>query len=96
MGLWFAPDVGSFCGATVVGVGSNLYARLTNRPAMAAQTPGLLILVPGSLGYRSLIAMLESQTVQGIELAFNMTLVAVSLVGGLLFANLLLPPKRIL
>lgn len=96
MGLWFAPEVGSFCGATVVGVGSNLYARLTNRPAMAAQTPGLLILVPGSLGYRSLIAMLESQTVQGIELAFNMTLVAVSLVGGLLFANLLLPPKRIL
>lgn len=96
LGRWFAPEVGSFCGATVVGVGSNLYARLKNRPAMAAQTPGLLILVPGSLGYRSLIALLESQTVRGVELAFSMVLVAVSLVGGLLFANLLLPPKRIL
>lgn len=95
-GRAYAPEVGSFCGAMVVGVGSNLYARWTNRPAMAVQTPGLLILVPGSIGYRSLTAMLEQQTEQGIELAFTMVFIAVSLVGGLLFANLILPPKRIL
>ena len=94
LGRSFAPEVGAFCGAMIVGVGSNLYARLKNRPAMAVQTPGLLILVPGSVGYRSLTAMLEHQTEQGIELAFSMVLIAVSLVGGLLFANLILPPKR--
>lgn len=92
----FAPAVGSFCGALFVGCGSNLYARLKNRPAMAVQTPGLLILVPGSLGYRSLTALLEAETIRGVELAFAMVLAAGSLVGGLLVANLLLPPKRIL
>ena len=91
-----APAVGSFCGALVVGCGSNLYARWKNRPAMTLQTPGLLILVPGSLGYRSLTALLESETIRGIELAFAMVLAAGSLVGGLLVANLCLPPKRIL
>jgi uncharacterized membrane protein YjjP (DUF1212 family) len=96
VGSQVAPETGSFVGALVVGCGSNLYARLKNRPAMAAQTPGLLILVPGSIGYRSLVAMLESQTVEGVALAFTMVLVAGSLVGGLLTANLVLPPKRIL
>lgn len=91
-----APAVGSFCGAFAVGCGSNLYARALNRPAMAMQTPGLLILVPGALGYRSLTAMLASDTIAGVELAFAMILTAGSLVGGLLIANLMLPPKRIL
>lgn len=96
MGQRYSVEVGAFCGALAVGVGSNLYARLTNRPAMAMQTPGMLILVPGSVGYRSLTAMLHQHTEQGIELAFTMVLVGVSLVGGFLFANLLLPPRRIL
>lgn len=84
VGARFSPETGSFFGALVVGCGSNLYARIKNRPAMAAQTPGLLILVPGSIGYRSLVAMLESQTVEGVALAFTMVLVAAALVGGLL------------
>lgn len=96
LGKAVAPEVGSFCGALVVGCGGNLYARIKNRPAMVAQTPGLLILVPGSIGYRSLTAMLESHTVEGIALGFTMALIAMSLVAGLLSANLILPPKRIL
>jgi uncharacterized membrane protein YjjB (DUF3815 family) len=96
VGSAVSAETGSFCGALFVGCAGNLYARLRNRPAMTAQTPGLLILVPGSIGYRSLTAMLESQTLEGIALAFSMILIAGSLVGGLLTANLILPPKRIL
>ena len=92
----FSPETGAFFGALVVGCGGNLYARVKNRPAMAVQTPGVLILVPGSIGYRSLVAMLESQTVEGIALAFTMIMIAGALVGGLLTANIVLPPKRIL
>lgn len=96
VGAKFSPETGAFFGALVVGCASNLYARVKNRPAMAAQTPGVLILVPGSIGYRSLVAMLESQTVEGVALGFMMILVAGALVGGLLTANVVLPPKRIL
>ena len=92
MGREFAP----FLGALAVGVVSNAYARWIDRPASVAQIPGILILVPGSVGYRSLTALLDRQTIEGIDLAFTMTLVATSLVGGLLAANVILPPKRIL
>ncbi len=89
-------EVGAFCGALVVGLGSNLYARIQNRPALVPLTPGIIVLVPGSLGYRSLTAFLDRQTMVGIDFAFNMIIVAVALVGGVLIANALLPPKRIL
>jgi uncharacterized membrane protein YjjP (DUF1212 family) len=92
----YGVEVGSFLGALVVGCGSNLYARLADRPAMVLVAPGLLILVPGSLGYRSLSAMLNRQTVEGVEFAFGTVLVAMALVGGLLTASALFPPKRIL
>lgn len=90
------PEVGSFVGALAVGCGSNLYARLRNRPALVPLTPGIIVLVPGSLGYRSLAALLEHDTVQGIELAFSMLVVGAALVGGVLAANAVISPKRVL
>jgi len=89
-------DLGSFLGALVVGAGSNLYARLANRPALIPLTPGILLLVPGSLGYRSLTSFLDREALAGMEWAFQTGLVAVALVGGLLVGNVLVPPRRVL
>jgi uncharacterized membrane protein YjjB (DUF3815 family) len=93
--LW-GIEVGAALGALAVGCGSNLYARLRDRPALVTLTPGILALVPGSLGYRSLTAFLDNDTIAGIDFAFQMIIVAVSLVGGILTANALIPPRRIL
>ncbi|QEG21065.1 threonine/serine exporter family protein [Mariniblastus fucicola] len=93
--LW-GIEVGAALGALAVGCGSNLYARLRDRPALVTLTPGILVLVPGSLGYRSLTAFLDNNTIAGIDFAFQMVIVAVSLVGGILTANVLVPPRRIL
>ncbi len=95
-GSTYGVEVGSFVGALIVGCGSNLYARWRDRPAMIPLAPSLIILVPGSLGYRSLTALLDRQTTEGIEFAFGMVLVAMSLVGGLLASSAVVPPKRIL
>jgi uncharacterized membrane protein YjjP (DUF1212 family) len=95
-GEWYGTEVGSFLGALVVGSGSNLYARLHDRPAMVPLAPGIILLVPGSLGYRSLSALQDRQTVQGVDFAFGMLLVAMCLVGGLLASSAVVPPKRIL
>jgi uncharacterized membrane protein YjjP (DUF1212 family) len=95
-GARYGVEVGSFLGALVVGSGSNLFARLRDRPALVPLAPGMILLVPGSLGYRSLSALLNRQTVEGIEFAFGMIVVAISLVGGLLASSALVPPKRIL
>ncbi len=95
-GNFWGIEVGAALGALAVGCGSNLYARLLNRPALVTLTPGILILVPGSLGYRSLTAFLDNNTIAGIDFAFQMAIVGVALVGGILTANVVVPPKRIL
>jgi uncharacterized membrane protein YjjB (DUF3815 family) len=98
---WFVTqksgvEVGAFAGAMTVGCISNLYARILDRPALIPSTPGMIILVPGSLGYRALTSLLENEAVTGIEFAFRTVLIAFSLAGGLLAASALIPPKRIL
>jgi uncharacterized membrane protein YjjP (DUF1212 family) len=92
----FGVEVAPFLGALAVGVVGNAYARTADRPALVAITPGLLVLVPGSLGYRSLTSFLEQGVVEGMDGAFRTGFVAISLVCGLLAANLVLPPRRIL
>jgi len=90
------PQLGAFLGAVLVGVAANLYGRLLCRPVAVCQLPGLMLLVPGSLGFRSLSSFLARDVVPGIEGAFQVTLVAVALVTGLLIANVLVPPRRLL
>ncbi len=87
-------DFGPFLGALVVGLVSNLYARVANRPALVPLTPGILMLVPGSLGFRSLTSFLDADSLAGMSWAFQTGMVAVGLVGGLLASNMLLPPRR--
>lgn len=88
------PELGAMLGATVIGTAANLFARLRHRPASVALVPGLLLLVPGSFGFRSFAALLEHDVVGGLEIAFRMVLVAMALVTGLLLANVLVPPRR--
>jgi uncharacterized membrane protein YjjP (DUF1212 family) len=92
--IFLGPELGAFAGALVVGVASNAYARAFNRPEVVPLVPGMLLLVPGSLGFQSFASLLERNTVSGVEAAFRMTLVAVSLATGLLFANVVLPARR--
>ena len=90
------PELGAFVGALLVGLGSNLLARLLDRPAAITVVPGLLILVPGSIGFRSVFSMLEQDVVSGVSAAFTMVLVSTALVAGILFANIALPTRRAL
>ena len=90
------PELGAFAGGLIAGIGSNWYARLTNRPAQIALVPGLLLLVPGSVGLRSLASLLDRDVTVGVESAFRMVLIAVSLVAGILIANVVSPRRKLL
>ena len=95
-GAVMGSEFGAFFGALMIGVLSNLYARWRDRPAMVPQVPAILILVPGSIGYRAVTAFLDQDALAGVGFAFSMSLIAVSIVGGLLAANALAPPRRVL
>jgi len=90
----FGPELGAFVGALTVGVASNLYAYFLLRPASVTLVPGILLLVPGSIGFRSLSSLLDREVVTGVETAFTMVLIGAGLVAGLLLANVLVPERR--
>lgn len=89
------PELGVFVGAVAVGVSSNLFARTFNRPSLILGVPGLLLLVPGSVGFRSLVSLIDDNVMLGVETAFKMVLIAVALVAGMLFSNVVVPPRKL-
>lgn len=88
------PELGAGLGGLAVALFGNIYARSDRGPALVPIVPGILLLVPGSIGFRSLTSMMRDDVVSGVDTAFTMFLVAVSIVAGLLFANVLVPPRR--
>ena len=90
------PELGAFIGAFFVRAFSAVYSRVTRRPIVVVQIPSLMLLVPGSIGFGSVLSFLDKNAVSGVEAAFQMTLVAVSLVLGLLFANAIFPSRKAL
>ena len=91
---YFGPELGAFVGGFVVGLGSNLYAKLKHKPAAVTLLPGIILLVPGSIGFKGLKSMLEHDTLVGLDLAFDMLIIATALVAGLLLANIFISSKR--
>ncbi|MFY9341784.1 MAG: threonine/serine exporter family protein, partial [Planctomycetota bacterium] len=100
-GSWFgsrvleAEDgafVGAFVGALAVSFTANLCARWRRLPAAVVRTPGLLLLVPGSLGFRGLTSAAIPTATASAPLILQMLLVGGSIVAGMLIAGVLLPP----
>jgi len=88
-------DLGVFVGAVAVTAFGALYGRITHRPAPVVSVPGLLVLVPGSIGFRGVLALLDREVISGIDAGFSMMITAVALVAGLLSAAAVLPEQRL-
>jgi uncharacterized membrane protein YjjP (DUF1212 family) len=90
------PSPSAFLSALVLGVASNVFARATKKPAQLFLMPGLLLLVPGAFGFRSFDALFRGDYTQGASQAVDMFSLAGALVMGLLVANVVVPPRKIL
>jgi uncharacterized membrane protein YjjB (DUF3815 family) len=93
-GAWLGPELGTFVGGAFVGMLGNGFARTMRRPSAVVTVPGIMLLVPGSVGYRSLMSLMQRDTLLGIETAVTAAVVASALVTGLLVANVMVPPRR--
>jgi len=87
-------ELGAAVGAFAVGVASNFWSRVRDQPAAVTVLPGIILLVPGSLGLRSFYSFMSDETLVGLDSAASVILVAVSIVFGLLLANGLLPSRK--
>lgn len=92
--VWLGPELGMFVAAFAVGIASSAYERWRRRPAPVVLVPGILLLVPGSIGYRSVSSLMDRDTLAGIDTAFTMIITAVALVAGLLIAGVVAPEPR--
>ncbi len=91
---YFGPEMGMFLGGIAVGASSNIFARFKDRPSSIFQFPGMILLVPGSVGYRSLSFLFEKDIIGGLGTAFTMVTLAMALVVGIFFGNILIKPRR--
>lgn len=90
----FSPEFGVFLAGLAIGALGNLYARVAQRPGALVREPGIILLVPGSVGFRTLAVMFEGDVFLGVDMAFTLIALLVALVAGLLFGDLLIAPRR--
>lgn len=85
---------GVFLGGFLLSALANFYARLAKRPGAVIREPGIILLVPGSVGFRSMSFLVERDTTLGMDSGLLLLTLLVSLVAGLLFGDLLISPRR--
>jgi uncharacterized membrane protein YjjP (DUF1212 family) len=93
---WVGIESGAFLGAILVGVASGFFSRARNRPAVVTSTPGIILLVPGAIGFRSITEMIANDPVRGLHTAFTMILTGVAIATGLLLSRLMVPRRNLL
>jgi uncharacterized membrane protein YjjP (DUF1212 family) len=92
----FGDEAAVFVAAVVVGVTGGLVGMMLRRSALVFVVPGVLLLVPGSAGFNSVLQLLSDQTVSGITAGFDTFVTAMSIAYGLMVSTVLLPggPRR--
>ncbi|WP_394132389.1 threonine/serine exporter ThrE family protein [Shewanella maritima] len=96
-GIYLGESIGIFVGALAVGIYSNLFARWMKAPVSIALLQGIVILVPGSKTYIGLNTLISGETMLNqAHIGSQIFLIFMSLVAGLIFANVVVPPRRTL
>ena len=87
-------EFGVMLAALVIALLSNSLGRLLRLPAALVRVPGIILLVPGSLGYRTVTNVLLYGNPSSQDTAILVATMVIALVGGLLIGNTLVPPRR--
>jgi uncharacterized membrane protein YjjP (DUF1212 family) len=90
-GALFGAEAAVFCAALAVGLAGGVMGALLRRSPLVFIVPGVLMLVPGSAGFNSVLQLLANQTVSGITTAFDTFVTAMSIAYGLMVSAVILP-----
>ena len=91
---YFSEPVAVFLASLLLGLVSNLFSRIQKRNSSLMLVPGMILLVPGSLGFFSISHLVNSDVLAGIQTALTMLTTAMALVFGILFSNILVRAER--
>lgn len=93
-GVWLSGSGAVFVASVLITVLGNTYARWANRPGALIRVPGIILMVPGSVGFRGVSSLFEQNVALGLDTAMQLTVILVALVGGILIGNVLVPARR--
>jgi uncharacterized membrane protein YjjB (DUF3815 family) len=81
-------DIGACAGAFVVGVIANIFSMISRHPSIVVSSIGIMLLLPGSLSYKSVNAFLNNDATSGITFLFQAIETALSITAGLLLSDI--------
>jgi uncharacterized membrane protein YjjP (DUF1212 family) len=87
-------EFGVLLASMTVAVLANLYGRLFKQTGALIRVPGVILLVPGTIGYHGATALFLDGGANLTDTVLLALRLLIALVGGLLFGNTLLPPRR--
>ncbi len=90
----FSEPVSVFLASLLLGIVSNLFSLVKKRNSSLLLVPGMILLVPGSLGFFSISHLVNSDVVAGLQTALSMLSTAMALVFGIIFSNILVKAER--
>ncbi|MEE2671716.1 MAG: threonine/serine exporter family protein [Bdellovibrionota bacterium] len=92
----FGNLIGTLIAGIYIGVISNGYSRVLNRPSLNITLPSIILLVPGSVGFKGFEFLFINQTISGINQLFNTFNIGLALVAGTYFGSLIIKPRRMI
>ena len=95
LGTTSAHAVSAFLSAFICGMVANTGARYLRVPQAIMLVPALIVLVPGSLSYESVLFAFQHNIDSALILAANTVAAAIQIVAGLLLSQLVLPASTL-
>lgn len=85
-------NVGNLLGTIIAVVIANLWARKTGRPTSILLIPAIVMLVSGTIGFRGLASMAQGDIHLGIQQFFQMFIVAMTVLVGVMVGYTIVKP----
>jgi uncharacterized membrane protein YjjP (DUF1212 family) len=89
----FGLQAAAFVAAFAIGVAGNLAGARLDRSPLVFVVPGVLMLVPGSAGYNSVLQLVTDESISGISAGFDTFVTAISIAYGLMVSTIVLPRR---
>jgi uncharacterized membrane protein YjjP (DUF1212 family) len=91
----FGDGAAAFAAALVLGIVGTVAGVRMRRSPLVFIVPGVLMLVPGSAGYNSVLKLVTDETISGITAGFDTFVTAISIAYGLMVSTVLVPRRFI-
>ena len=91
---FMGPKIGYIFPGFCIAAFSNFVATQLQQPASITILPGMYYMVPGSIGFKTIQFLLFDRFSDFLHSGVSLLFISISLVAGISFGNILVPPRR--